>query len=674
MRKTILGLALAVCAAPAFAAGKLSVSYPYEGQKLPEISKMFIFGQAPDGKGRLTINGTRVKLFKTGTFIAYLPVSTGTFVFSLDYSGRTSASLKRTVSVASHPPFILPAGQIGIDVDSLAPQDDARLRAGDWLPVSMRGTPGAQVTVSVNGIKGETPLRETYAGHYEGSLEIPDGVQLSGEKLLFRLRKNGGVASAYSDATLSVTGKSEIVRINADGTGLRTGANGAGYRMFLQEGQLAVADARMNGRVRLRLSPSESGWVDAARADSASGYAAPSAEMGNIETIARPDGTLATVLLSQNVPYEATSSENGLDVKFYYCHNHTNWIVYSSSDTFVHDVRWSQPDEQTCVVRIRLNPGMKLWGYDISYDGGTAGITLRRPPLPEKGRRPLAGIKIVLDPGHSTKNGYPTDGAIGPSGLTEAASNLTIAKDVGYAFEKLGAQVIFTRKGDENVPLKSRPKIAAAAGGDLFISIHSNAIADGADPYARARGFQIYYYHPASLGLARSVAAAYRRRLPLPDEGMRYGDYLVARMTQMPAILVENAYLILPEHEYLLASAAYREKIAYALSEGVLRFFGYDAGKYLRNFSITRRKTRTAKSADAAVQGDETETSAAAKGAVKSRAKKSAKAVRTEAKPAEESAAVKPAAEKNEAAAPRAARAKKAVKTARPETKTAGEK
>ena len=128
---------MAVCAAPAFAAGKLSVSYPYEGQKLPEISKMFIFGQAPDGKGRLTINGTRVKLFKTGTFIAYLPVSTGTFVFSLDYSGRTSASLKRTVSVASHPPFILPAGQIGIDVDSLAPQDDARLRAGDWLPVSM---------------------------------------------------------------------------------------------------------------------------------------------------------------------------------------------------------------------------------------------------------------------------------------------------------------------------------------------------------------------------------------------------------------------------------------------------------------------------------------------------------------------------------------------------------
>ena len=130
-----------------------------------------------------------------------------------------------------------------------------------------------------------------------------------------------------------------------------------------------------------------------------------------------------------------------------------------------------------------------------------------------------------------------------------------------------------TRNGDENVPLPDRPKMAKDLGGDIFISVHNNAIGDGEDPFAQPRGFQVYYYHRHSRELAAAVHRAYLKNIPLPDEGLRYGDYLVARLTWMPAVLVESAYMIFPDQEEMLNSPVFQEKLALALGDGVLDFF-----------------------------------------------------------------------------------------------------
>jgi N-acetylmuramoyl-L-alanine amidase len=158
-------------------------------------------------------------------------------------------------------------------------------------------------------------------------------------------------------------------------------------------------------------------------------------------------------------------------------------------------------------------------------------------------------------------------------GTFEYQGNLAIARKAVEKFSALGAVVKLTRGGDETVALVDRPKIAQDLGGDLFISIHNNAIADGEDPFSQPRGFSVYHYQRHSRELAAAVHRAYVKNIPLPDEGLRYGDYLVARMTWMPAVLVENAYMILPGQEELLNTPSFQEQLAAAMAEGVLEFF-----------------------------------------------------------------------------------------------------
>ena len=65
---------------------------------------------------------------------------------------------------------------------------------------------------------------------------------------------------------------------------------------------------------------------------------------------------------------------------------------------------------------------------------------------------------------------------------------------------------------------------------------------------------------------------AYLKRIKLADEGLRWGNLLVARQSAMPAILVENAYMIFPDQEAQLNIAAFREELAKAIVEGLERY------------------------------------------------------------------------------------------------------
>jgi N-acetylmuramoyl-L-alanine amidase len=117
-----------------------------------------------------------------------------------------------------------------------------------------------------------------------------------------------------------------------------------------------------------------------------------------------------------------------------------------------------------------------------------------------------------------------------------------------------------------------RPKQAVERGADIFVSLHNNALPDGENPFGKPRGFTVFYYHPQSRELGRAVHEAYRGRIKLPDEGLRWGNLLVSRQSAMPAILVENAYMIFPDQEALLNEAPFREELAKALADGLETF------------------------------------------------------------------------------------------------------
>jgi len=197
-------------------------------------------------------------------------------------------------------------------------------------------------------------------------------------------------------------------------------------------------------------------------------------------------------------------------------------------------------------------------------------LVLRRPPSLELyGPAPLKGLVVVLDPGHSPgKN----EGAVGPMGTRESEMNMAIALELKTLLEADGGTVVMTREGWQERGLPERPRIAWEKHADLFISIHNNALPDGANPFNPPRGFMVFYYHPHSMALANAMHHAYQRGSPVVDEGLRYGNLLVARESGMPAILTESDYMMYPERELHLLDPVYQKALARIHRDGILEF------------------------------------------------------------------------------------------------------
>jgi len=210
-------------------------------------------------------------------------------------------------------------------------------------------------------------------------------------------------------------------------------------------------------------------------------------------------------------------------------------------------------------------------------------------------------LRLVLDAGHG---GWDL-GTVGRNGLLEKNLALDIVARLGkLAQKRLGAEVIYTRTGDDYVALEKRAEIANLAHADLFMSVHANY-----SDFPSARGVETYYTNtyssirarprdaddePAlqnidwtkvdirekvheSRRLAVSVQHALYGTLEaknpgLRNRGVKKAEYVVLTGTSMPAILAEVSFVSSPTDENNLQSASYRQSIAEALYQGLARY------------------------------------------------------------------------------------------------------
>lgn len=578
-------------------AGEINFVYPAEGAQLPAVQKTFVFGNVVPATAAFTLNGEKVQVHTNGGFIAYLPVGEGEFFFRGQLADGTTAQRGIKVRPGAEPRSSTAA--VRLEITNYA--SDAEVVPGDYIRLSAYGTPGKEAVFSFGGLK-DGPMTEVPAGsgrYYAAYKVRPADV---GEEFFPAARFKAGLfghgASARAKGRVRVAGDLSLVETSTDTVVLRNAPEG-GYIMFLPKGVKLVTATRYNGMRRVLLGRDEDAWVEDSKVQPAQGLPypfSPVTETGSIRLKKTDFGSSASVAIYEKVPFSAEVLENGLRVKLYYTNQHTNWVVYDSSDTLVKNVAFRQAGSEITELDFETAPGA-LWGYNISYSTSAKALQVDLRAAPRASLawpRPLAGITVVLDPGHSTflkcgdkklllretkvsslpaSAGCRLDGAVGPKETFEVNLNLAIARRLESRLQALGAEVRLTRSGEEFVDLADRPKLARDLGGDLFISIHNNAIGDGEDPFSQPRGFSIYHYQRHSRALAAALHRAYLKSIPLPDEGLRYGDYLVARMTWMPSALVENAYMILPRQEELLNSAAFQDQLAETMAAGVLEFF-----------------------------------------------------------------------------------------------------
>lgn len=567
--------------------GEISIPYPWEGLEMPFVEKTFIMGSVEPATGTLRVNGEEVKVYETGSFLAYLPVSAGDFAFGCElFDGYATSYYSRKIRVAK-PPLEISTSALSLEI--VSPSRDEILNTGDLLKIFAAGTPNKKAEFSVKRLADDYPMTEMPkgSGRYYASYYIEEGKNPKRRNIEVRLfgGESGGDIEAESEAEITVENRPWLVVTSTDNTVLRNAVSG-GYMMFLPEGVKLVANARKGPMVRIRLSGSLEGWVHESQIERlGKGEIWPEAETGTIRVSETDKGAEARIYLGQKVPFMFSEEKRKLTLFLYYADAHTNWVVYDNPGAFVENVSFFSPEMS--VARVNFELSRDIWGYGARYENGYFVVEIKKKPeVSGKWPKPLSGLTAVLDPGHSMtvggvpmKENPPYDGAISPAGWTECEANLAIAETMKSDFENLGAAVRMTRTGDEEVPLKERPRMAREFGGDIFISVHNNALPDGVDPFAGKRGFSVYYYHGHSADLARAVHSSLAKTISLPDEGVRFGDYHVVRMTDMPAILLENAYMIYPEHEKMLRDESFRAALSKATAEGVLELFGVSRRK-----------------------------------------------------------------------------------------------
>lgn len=169
-------------------------------------------------------------------------------------------------------------------------------------------------------------------------------------------------------------------------------------------------------------------------------------------------------------------------------------------------------------------------------------------------------MKICFDAGH----GGSDPGAIGPSYIKEKDIVLQIVKLAGKIAKERGFQVIYTRTTDKFLTLSERAKIANKNNCDIFISIHCNAFTK------ESHGTETYGFPKSIEGkkLGLDIQHELLKAIKLTNRGFKTARFGVLRMTDMPAVLVETAFISNPKEEKLLQSIEFQNKIAMAIIKG----------------------------------------------------------------------------------------------------------
>ncbi|MBI5247484.1 MAG: N-acetylmuramoyl-L-alanine amidase [Elusimicrobia bacterium] len=531
----------------------------------------FIIGNVIDPKAAFTINGETVTVHKDGGFNAYLPISPGTFTFRAELALATGTAVAERRILVPLPPSALPTDKLYIDPASPTPRTNLELRAGDWLSARLRATPGRRARWRI-GRQPWREMREGGPGNYEDAWQAPPGLAFAPAAVEYELSKGWSSVGAKAPATVAVLDSTPpIATARSTPAGfinMRTGPNN-GFLLFPFPGTRLPVTGRDGASVRVQVSQNLVGWLAAKDVDLSTGTAPPRAVTGNVGVVRSDRGAVLKIGLSERAVVDAQPDDDmgGLTIRLHSTVLHTNWARNEAPEV-VSEVRWRHESTDVVVFHVRLAPGIKLWGWTPSYEGSSLKIDIRRPPSIDP-LRPLKGIRVMLDPGHMPS----LPGATGPLWTREMDANYAIMLALKRRLERSGAVVLPTRDSPTHeLSLTDRPVLAVERGADLFVSLHNNAIPDGENPYAKPHGFMVFYYHPQSLDLAREVQAAFTASIPLPDEGMKWADLLVTRLTAMPSILIENTFINSPEQEQMLNDPYFRESLARAAATGIERF------------------------------------------------------------------------------------------------------
>lgn len=573
----------------AWADQPLSVVYPPEGHETT-AAQIFLIGTAPV-PGEVTINGESIQRSAAGHFAPSVPLQLGENVFTLRYQDQEL--VLRVIRVAATPP--VPVGTAFAE-GSLTPTVDITRLPQEPICFSAIAPPQATVSVTLANQtipllpQGDAvelppnsavltfqnqPIVATAAQSYQGCVSSERWSQqfnLATDNTRdlgypeFRLSLNGQTVSQTGPGRIALLASVplQVVEVTAESGTARSGPSTDYSRLTpLPQGTRAAVTGREGEWLRLDYG----GWIRASDTRTLPTAAPPQTLIRSIRAQAAADWTEVRFPLQVPVPVSVQQGNRSFTLTLHNTTAQTDTILLND-DPVIERLDWQQSAPGQVQYTFHLKSDQQ-WGYKLHYEDTTLVLSLRHPPeLSRNSRQPLAGIRILIDPGH----GGPEDlGARGPTGYPEKEVALIVSRLLRDRLEARGATVYMTRDDDIDLWPQDRAAMINEMQPTLALSVHYNALPDDGDAMNTA-GIGTFWYNTQSHSLAVFLHNYLVETLNRPSYGVFWNNLALTRPTVAPAVLLELGFMINPEEFEWIVDPQSQEQLADALADGVVQW------------------------------------------------------------------------------------------------------
>ena len=613
----------------------LRVVYPALEDRVRVRDSSFLLGSVSDADVRVTVNGSRVRVWPSGAWLAWLPFPPDSVMQFRIEARRGQDSMVMIYPVRRDPRFLpgeVRSGRAWVDSMSLLPRGQVWLPSSEYIPLTARAVEGATVSVHLpdggtvrllpqsqpeevlpairvfehDTTKLHTPNEVRYVGVIRGRTLGPHpGAPLRGPspsmiqvlaRVALRCVTGARCPTPYNDllspdpgwAVIEAALQGDTVRVRwplqvalLDTLPLVTkfddDTTGTGRTDSLTPGRAAPGGAYewfFPTGTRAAVSGRVNDDVRVRLSPEAEAWV-PAADARPLPAgLPLPRAIVSSVTVTRMADRVALRIPLTERVPFQVLESERSLTLrfYSA----VGDVDWIRYGSDALVQRLSWSQsGRDEVTLTVELTQAVWGYRTRwsRSDLLLEIRRPprLSRTDPLRGRRIALDPGHPPLGATGPTGLREADANLAVALRLRRMLQAAGARVIMTRTADTAMDLWSRVAVADSSDAELLVSIHNNALPDGINPFTN-NGTSVFYNQPHSLLLAAEIQRSLVRRLKLPDLGISRADLALVRPTWMPAVLCEGMFLILPDQEARLRSPQGQRLYARGVLDGIQSF------------------------------------------------------------------------------------------------------
>ena len=271
---------------------------------------------------------------------------------------------------------------------------------------------------------------------------------------------------------------------------------------------------------------------------------------------------------SQNVSNTVWLGDNEAVVTLYGIYNPESINVSSLlSNKLFSSVRLEQVDNTTIKIILSYKSKQFIFGYSSCYENGNYKVSFRNPvPISSDPEKPLTGIKISLDPGHSLRGGATA--SYNGVKYYEEDWNLELAQKVKQRLEALGATVRLSHNGEWEKSLSQLIPEIISWDPDINISIHFNSASN-----TSANGNSVWWCYRNSAFLAKSLVNNFSSGTGLKNNGYPMGMYQVSRFCKFPSVLFETLFMSNQSDVSWYLTEGNKDRTADSLTNAVVEYF-----------------------------------------------------------------------------------------------------